>query len=371
VDTGVPAQVGLPMPAMQMTTDVKPRSYTFLLCPDFSMIAFATAIEPLRLANRVAQRRLYDWRLMSADGQPVTCSNGAVIQVDSGLVDQPRGTTVLVCAGLNLNRAESKPMLTWLRKQARIGVTLGGICTGAHVLARAGLLDGKRATIHWENQSAFAEDFPEVDLSNLLYCIEDGVITCAGGTSSADMMLYRIGQDLGPDLASLVADKLVHTQVRSASDEQRLSVPARIGVRHPKLVQIIQTMERSTEEPISPAELARQVNMSTRQLERLFRRYLNRSPKRYYMELRLEKARNLLLQTDMSVINVALACGFTSPSHFSKCYRAHFDRTPYRERGSPTREPTERHGPFAAVLADESRVPADVDVWENAAPEAR
>ncbi|MEM6488644.1 MAG: helix-turn-helix domain-containing protein, partial [Pseudomonadota bacterium] len=123
--------------------------------------------------------------------------------------------------------------------------------------------------------------------------------------------------------------------LRGESDEQRLSVPARIGVRHPKLVEIIHTMERSLEDPISPAELARNVGMSTRQLERLFRRYLNRSPKRYYMEMRLDKARGLLLQTDLSVINVALACGFTSPSHFSKCYRAHFGRTPYRERGAP------------------------------------
>ena len=313
-----------------------PRRFVFLLVPQFSMIAFAAAIEPLRLANRVAQRRLYDWSLISADGAaPVTCSNGTVVQVDGGLGELARGSTVMVCSGLDLLQAAPRPVVTWLRRQARLGMTLGGICTGAHVLAKAGLLDGKRATIHWENQSSFSEEFPEVDLSNLLFCVEDAIITCAGGTAAADMMLYLIAEGQGPDLASVIADKMIHTQIRRPSDEQRLSVPARIGVRHPKLVQIIQRMERSTEEPVSPAELARSVNMSTRQLERLFRRYLNRSPKRYYMELRLEKARNLLLQTDMSVINVALACGFTSPSHFSKCYRAHFGRTPYRERGSP------------------------------------
>ena len=325
------------MTAIQAQVDGKPRLYVFLLCPQFSLIAFAAAIEPLRLANRVSQRRLYEWRLISVDGESVSTSNGIEIGVHGGMTDVPHGATVMVCAGLNLIRAETRPVLTWLRRQARIGATLGGVCTGAHVLARAGLLDGKRATIHWENYSAFAEEFPEVEISQLLFCLEDGVITCAGGTAATDMMLYRIGEDLGPDLASLVADKLIHTPVRSATDAQRLSVPARIGVRHPKLVTVIQTMERSTEEPVSPSELARSVNMSTRQLERLFRRYLNRSPKRYYMELRLEKARNLLLQTDMSVINVALACGFTSPSHFSKCYRAHFDRTPYRERGGPAK----------------------------------
>ena len=146
-------------------------------------------------------------------------------------------------------------------------------------------------------------------------------------------MLHVINEDLGRETAAMVIDQLAMTPIRSGEDEQRLSVPARMGVRHPKLTTVIQMMEENIEEPISPSELARLVGMSTRQLERLFRRYLNRSPKRYYMELRLQRARNLLLQTDMTVINVALACGFTSPSHFSKCYRNHFDRTPYRERG--------------------------------------
>jgi transcriptional regulator GlxA family with amidase domain len=312
------------------------QEFVFLLSETFSMMPFAAALEPLRLANRVSRRPLYSWRLVSETGEAVTASNGVGVQVDGGLDEVAREASIVVCAGFELERAASKPVLTWLRRQDRRGVRMGAVCTGTYVLAKAGLLDGKPCTIHWENQAAFAEEFPEVELSKLLYVVDEGVFTCAGGTSAADMMLQLIGEAHGADLASLVADSLVHTPVRRESDEQRLSVPARIGVRHPKLVQIIQTMERSTEEPISPSELAKSVNMSTRQLERLFRRYLNRSPKRYYMELRLEKARNLLLQTDMSVINVALACGFTSPSHFSKCYRAYFNRTPYRERGAPT-----------------------------------
>jgi transcriptional regulator GlxA family with amidase domain len=159
-------------------------------------------------------------------------------------------------------------------------------------------------------------------------------MTTAGGTSSIDLMLKIVADDHGEDLANAVADQLIYSSIRTDQDTQRLSVPTRIGVRHPKLSQVIQIMEANIEEPISPSILAQDVGMSTRQLERLFRRYLNRSPKRYYMELRLQKARNLLMQTDMSVINVALACGFASPSHFSKCYRAHYDNTPYRERGS-------------------------------------
>ncbi len=316
----------------------KPREFIFLLTPQFSMIAFAAAIEPLRIANRMARRQLYLWRTASAGGGQVPASNGCVVSVETGLDDVLRASSIVVCAGLELRDAATKPVLTWLRKQSRRGVAMGAVCTGSHILARAGLLDGKRCTIHWENQAAFAEEFPEAELSNLLYVTDDGTFTCAGGTAAADMMLHLIAEDHGPDLSSLVADALIHAPVRGDADEQRLSVPARIGVRHPKLVNIIQSMEKNTEDPISPSDLARGVNMSTRQLERLFRRYLNRSPKRYYMELRLEKARNLLLQTDMSVINVALACGFTSPSHFSKCYRSHFNRTPYRERGTPSEQ---------------------------------
>jgi AraC family transcriptional regulator, glycine betaine-responsive activator len=156
----------------------------------------------------------------------------------------------------------------------------------------------------------------------------------AGGISSIDLMLRIIAADHGEDMANNVADLMIYSTIRTDQDTQRLSVPTRIGVRHPKLSQVIHMMEGNIEDPMSPADLAEDVGMSTRQLERLFARYLNRSPKRYYMELRLQKARNLLLQTDMSVINVALACGFASPSHFSKCYRSHYNTTPYRERGS-------------------------------------
>ena len=176
--------------------------------------------------------------------------------------------------------------------------------------------------------------FDAVTLTKSVFVVDGNRITTAGGTASIDLMLKLIAEDNGEDLANLVADQLIYSSIRTDQDTQRLSIPTRIGVRHPKLGQVIRMMEQNIEDPISPAQLAQDVGMSTRQLERLFRRYLNRSPKRYYMELRLGKARNLLMQTDMSVINVALACGFASPSHFSKCYRAHYDTTPYRERGS-------------------------------------
>lgn len=318
---------------MNQSPDPEMKEFVFLLVDKFSMIAFASAIEPIRVANRMAQSKIYKWRIVTFDGEPVSCSNGTRLMPDGGLDDVDRGAMILLCAGLDVHRAATTPVMSWLRKQSRRGVGLGAVCTGAYVLAKAGLLNNSRCTIHWENRESFREDFPEIDLSNRLFEREGARWTCAGGTAAADMMLHAINEDHGRDLTSLVVDQLVLTPVRSEEDEQRLSVPARVGVRHPKLTSVIHMMEEAIEEPISPSELARMVGMSTRQLERLFRRYLNRSPKRYYMGLRLQRARNLLLQTEMTVINVALACGFTSPSHFSKCYRNHFGRTPYRERG--------------------------------------
>ncbi|WP_083626751.1 GlxA family transcriptional regulator [Rhodovulum sp. ES.010] len=298
------------------------------------MLSFACAIEPFRIANRMSGKTLYRWRLAGEGGEWATCSNGTRVALDMDLGELGRDETVLVCGGVGVQSATTKRLVGWLRREARKGRNVAGLCTAAHALARAGLLDGKRATIHWENQDSFSEDFPEIELTKSVFVIDGNRMTTAGGTSSIDLALTMIAETHGEDLANAVADQLIYSSIRTDQDTQRLSIPTRIGVRHPKLSQVIQVMEKNLEDPISPAILARDVGMSTRQLERLFRRYLNRSPKRYYMELRLSKARNLLMQTDMSVINVALACGFASPSHFSKCYRAHYNTTPYRERGS-------------------------------------
>ncbi len=310
------------------------RRFVFVLLPQFTLLSFASAVEALRIANRMAGRPLYSWTIVGEGGGSVACSAGAAFAVDGDLPGLGRDDTVMVCAGLKVREGTTKKLLNWLRREARHGLTLGALCTGAHVLAAAGLLDGRRAAIHWENHDSFAEEFHEVTLTKSVFAVDGNRVSAAGGTASIDLMLKLIADHHGPDLANAVADQLVYSAIRTDQDTQRLSVPTRIGVRHPKLAEVIHRMEAHIEEPISPAQLATQVGMSTRQLERLFRRYLNRSPKRYYMELRLQKARNLLMQTDMSVINVALACGFASPSHFSKCYRAHYETTPYRERGS-------------------------------------
>jgi len=317
-----------------MPEQSSPKRFIFVLLDQFTMLCFSSAVEALRIANRVSGQELYSWTLVGEGGAWAQCSAGIHFQLDSDLNEVGRDDTVLVCGGVDVANATTKRVLGWLRREARKGPVIGGLCTAGYTLAKAGLLDGKRATIHWENQDSFTEEFEEVTLTKSVFVIDSNRITTAGGTASIDLMLKLIAEDHGEDLANLVADQLIYTSIRTDQDTQRLSIPTRIGVRHPKLGQVIRMMEQNIEEPISPAVLAKDVAMSTRQLERLFRRYLNRSPKRYYMELRLSKARNLLMQTDMSVINVALACGFASPSHFSKCYRAHYNTTPYRERGT-------------------------------------
>lgn len=320
--------------ATRPETADKPQRYVFVLLNNFTLLCFSAAVESLRIANRMAGRELYEWKIIGEGGETAVCSAGTAFKLEGDLEELTRDDIVMVCGGIDVQDATTKRLLNWLRREARKGLRVAGLCTAAYSLARAGLLDGKKATIHWENQDSFAEEFEEVNLTKSVFVVDGTRITTAGGTSSIDLMLKLIADNHGEDLANAVADQLIYSSIRTDQDTQRLSVPTRIGVRHPKLSQVIQIMETHIEEPISPSVLAKDVGMSTRQLERLFRRYLSRSPKRYYMELRLQKARNLLMQTDMSVINVALACGFASPSHFSKCYRAHYDTTPYRERGS-------------------------------------
>jgi transcriptional regulator GlxA family with amidase domain len=324
-----------------------PQRLAFVLVPRFSMIAFTGAVETLRLANRAAGKQLYDWKLYSVDGRPVAASSGIVLH-PSGPIDQAQEVdAVVVCSGIDVQLFDDKRLASWLRAMDRKGSDIGALCTGSHILARAGLLDGYHCTIHWENLAGFAEDFPDLEVTPELFEIDRNRFTCSGGTAAIDMMLNVISLQHGYELAAQVADQFMHERIRDRHDQQRMSLPARLGVRHPKLLSIIEIMEKNLEEPLGRGELAEHAGLSTRQLERLFRKYLNRSPARYYLELRLNRARLLLLQTNMSVIDVALACGFVSASHFSKCYRDFFGRTPRKERGLPSL-PGEAEGVEAA-----------------------
>ena len=215
-------------------------------------------------------------------------------------------------------------------------------------------MDGHRCTIHWENLAAFTEVFRTLR-SQLLFEIDRKRITCSGGTAAIDLMLNMITSQHGHEMLAKVADQFMHERIRDQRDQQRVALPARIGVRHPKLLSAIKAMEDNLEEPLGRQELAELANLSTRQLERLFRKYLKRSPARYYLELRLNKSRLLLLQTAMPVIDVALACGFVSASHFSKCYRDFYGKTPRQERAGSV-------GPASEFLDEDDM---DFDDYED------
>ena len=309
----------------------------FLLIPDFSMIAFTSAIEPLRIANRLSGRRLYEWRLLSRDGAPVSASNGIAIQVGGAVADtEPPGSGVLpavvLCGGLGSEHYQNRDVLAWLRRWDRRGAQLGALCTGAHVLARAGLLDRHRCTIHWENLPGFIEAFPEIPVTSDLYEIDRNRFTCSGGTAALDLMLHRIALAHGDELATKVSEQCIVDRIRGPHDRQRMPLRVRLGVHHPKLIHAVEIMEGNIEEPLSQEELADRIDLSRRQLERLFRRHLGRTPAQFYLETRLERARHLLFQTDMPIMSVACATGFVSASHFTTCYRQMFGKTPRAER---------------------------------------
>ena len=307
-------------------------SAAFMLVPNFSMIAFASAIEPLRLANRVLGEDVFSWRILSASGEPVTASNGIPIAAAGSFADLAGVTSAVVCAGVDVQTYDHRDLTGRLRGLSARGVPIGAVCTGTFVLAKAGLLDGHRCTIHWENHDSFAEQFPDLDLTEELFEIDRTRFTCAGGTAAIDMMLALIARQRGQEVASGVTDQLIHHRMRDGDERQRMELRARLGVAHPKLINVVSEMERCIEQPLSCVDLADGAGLSTRQLERLFRKYIGHAPTRYYLRLPLTPARQLLLQTSMPILSVGLACGFVSASHFSKCYSEHFSRTPSQER---------------------------------------
>lgn len=304
----------------------------FYLVPQFSMIAFSSALEVLRMANQLSGQTLYRWTLASSDGQPVSASNGLTLAVAHSAQTRERYDAVFVCGGLNIHMLIDEPGLQWLRQLDKQGTVLGGLCTGTYLLARGELLNDHRSTIHWENLAAAREEFPQLVISPELYEIDRKRYTSAGGTAPLDMMLSEIRSQHGSELATRISEQFMCERIRDQNDRQRVPLTQRIGASQPKLAEAVSLMEANIEEPMTLDELSHHVGLSRRQLERLFQRYLHCVPTRYYLELRLERARQLLLQSSMPIVDIALACGFISAPHFSKCYRDTFSLPPRDER---------------------------------------
>jgi AraC family carnitine catabolism transcriptional activator len=308
-----------------------PRHFHFLLLPGFSALGFISAVEPLRVANRF-RGELYRWQVASLDGGPVVASNGMSVNADTALGQVTKGATVVVVAGFEPLAAYTASLREWLRRLDRDGVTLGGIDTGSFILAQAGLLERHRVALHWEALEAFRESYPTLEASQELFETDGARITCAGGTACIDLMLDLIAQAHGSELAIQVSEQFVVSRIRPRKDHQRLQIASRYGISNKKLVQVIGEMEQHTEPPLSTLALAELAKVTRRQLERLFRLHLNDTPSNFYLRLRLEKARQLLRQTQMSVLEVSIACGFDSPSYFTRSYRARFACCPREDR---------------------------------------
>lgn len=309
-----------------------PRSFAFMLVRDFSMMPFTAAIEPLRAANRMAGRALYRWSMLSKDGAPVRASNGATLHVDGMLRPIGLPDAVVVCAGVNAYDHFDADLAAQLRSAARQGVMIGSVCSGSIVLADAGLLDGRRCTGHWEDLEALAENFPALEVTKSIFEIDGSRFTCSGGTAPLDLMIHFITKDFGRELAARVADQMLHHSARQAAGPQRLDLAERTGTRHPRLLDVIAAMEGNLETPLPLTGLAAAAGLSLRQLERLFAAQLQVKPGQYYRDLRLQRARQLVLQTGLSMMQIAVSTGFSSAPHFARAYRQVFGQPPSRDR---------------------------------------
>ncbi|MGF6724349.1 transcriptional regulator GlxA family with amidase domain [Paraburkholderia sp. GAS41] len=306
--------------------------FGFLTLPSFSMIAFTSAIEVLRMANYVGRAQHYRWSVLTPDGVPARASNGMTVKPTRSLDEAGLPDVLIVCGGTQIRSAVDADVKALLGDVAARGVPLGGICTGAYALMAAGLLDDYRCTVHWEDLSVLHKEFPRVHFADELFVIDRDRLTCTGGTAPLDLMLNLVENRLGQQLAAQVSEQFILERIRGAGDPQPIPVDARVGFSRAELIEVVRLMEANIEEPLSLEELARLVQLSQRHLQRMFKVYLSVSPTHYYLTLRLRRARDLLRTTDASIARVTTVCGFHSACHFSKAYRAQFGHAPSVER---------------------------------------
>lgn len=308
----------------------------FLLIRQFSLLSVASAVEPLRAANRLLGRQVYDWLMVSDDGEPAPASNRMVIAADlslAGLCERLDGIDYLiVAAGLDYDPPNRARLHAGLHKAARAGLVLGSVAAGTYVLARAGLLDGHRCTIHWEYRPAFQEEFPDIDCTPGLYVIDRKRWTGAGGIVGMDMMLHLIEQDHGPALSRAVGNQFQVDRIRNSAIHQRPGPLERLETLPDPLQQAITLMMSHIEVPLKMEEVARDAGMNLRRMERMFQSHLKSSPAQFYRGLRLEKARELLLHSNLSTLEIGVLCGFSSSSHFAMAYSRHYGIRPSDER---------------------------------------
>ncbi|WP_187774666.1 GlxA family transcriptional regulator [Billgrantia pellis] len=323
----------MPNTSLFTTREIPTRWVGVLVLPGFSLLAQACALEPLMVVNQLAGRRLYRLQAFAPEGGEVTSLAEMSLAACRPFELAPVELDMLiVCAPSPLPAARESGVLGRLRLLGRSGVVLAGVGGGTELLARAGVLDGYRATLPWQRFAAFTRDFPRVRLTQQLFEIDRDRLTCGGGTAAMDMMMTLIASHHGSELAERVSEHFVLERVRMADEPQQVPLRARLGHAPAPLVDAVMLMEANIEEPLTTHELAEHLGISRRQLERLFKKYLQAVPGRYYLDLRLKEARRLLRDSDMPAGEIAIKTGFSSPAHFSTAYRNHFGVTPREER---------------------------------------
>jgi transcriptional regulator GlxA family with amidase domain len=327
-----PMEARMPFRAAQVPVAQKPARVAFLLLSGFAMLSYAVATECLRAANQVRGARLYEWFNVSPDGESVTASNGLAFHCDFDTQSAEPFDYVFVCASDEVLAFDHPPTLRWLRAHAKLGTMMGGISGGTFLLARAGLLEHRRVTLHWVYMAAFAEEFPTADVRQSLFEIDGNRLTCGGGTAALDMLHQLLLREHGKTLADNVSDWFLQTDIREGEKPQRLSPQARLGVSHAGLGRALEAMEGALEEPLSRDEIADIARVSKRQLDRLFVSQVGRTMNVYYLDLRLKRAQQLVRQSALSQLEITYACGFKSPSSFCKAYRAEFGVPPSKDR---------------------------------------
>lgn len=318
---------------MASRSEDSPQTIGFLVIPGLALMSYASAIEPLRAANHFVGRELYRWVHITHKEPIVMSSCGATLPCPARVGDDLDLDLLLVCAGGNPAQFTHRPTLAWLRRLAQRGVRMGGVSGGPFILARAGIMAGHRMTIHWEHAQAFAEEFPDLSLSRARYVIDRNRVTCAGGVAPLDMMHALIAERHGTALAMRTSDWFLHTDIHPGGGPQRTSVGERYGIHRRDLIAALELMQNNLSEPLDRDAVAKSIGLSTRQLDRLFARYLGKSFTDHYRGLRVEAAGELLRHSALTITEIAIACGFANASHFSTCYKAETGISPRAERG--------------------------------------
>ena len=308
------------------------RNFGFLLLDSYSMIAFANALEVLRMANLLSRQRLYTWTVATVGGEGSSASNGLTLARTGSLADLDACDVVFVCGGVEVQKAISDVVVHDLRRRAARGQVLGGLCTGAHALAEAGVMNGYRCAVHWENLTALREACPKVRFALEVFVIDRDRVTASGGIAPLHLVLHMVRGDHGNKLAMAISEQFIVDRLRDHTDQQRLPQPEFVGPGYEHLVEATALMAANIEEPLSLSEIADATGVSLRQLERLFHRYHQVTPAQHYLALRLRRARELLAHTSAPVMQVTVACGFQTASHFCKAYRAQFGHSPSDQR---------------------------------------